>query len=144
MITEPSSRTRKMNSPTMATLCRKNREVAIASWPRACTSGPPAGPASGNVSVPAASATPWTDGTTAGPVLVGSMSGKSDPRVERGVQDVGEDVEDDDRGGCHHQPGLHHAGVRGDGPGQPLEQELAHAVPAEGDLGDHGTAEDGR
>src|ERR1700753_2624883 len=122
MIQDPSSRTRKMTSPIMASLLRTNRDMTMVNWPRTFASGGSTTPNSMS----------WASGIAVGACRPGSMSGKSDPRVEHGVEDVGDDVEAESGGRRHDQPGLHRADVGGDRAGEALQEKLAHAVPAEG------------
>src|SRR3954454_18573416 len=70
-----------------------------------------------------------------------SMSVIADPRVEHGVEEVGDEVEPDDDDGGQQQP--RHGPVDVDGRGR-LDEHLAHTVPLEDRLRDHGSTEDDR
>src|SRR5580692_8576779 len=130
---DPSSRTRKMIEPNIANLWRTNRLPAIRSCPRlgvaiSSVSPPVFAPGMG-ADITVLAPAPLTAERNSGcaPAWVpGSVSGKANPRVEHGVEHVGENIEHDDGGGGNHQPRLHDLGVRTDRPGQPLIQELAH------------------
>src|ERR1700761_4270485 len=149
-IVHPSSSTRKMIAPLIAILWRTNRLAAIRSWPRlgaaiSSISAPAFAPGTGAaMAVLSPGSTAARNSGSVPDCAPGWVSGKANPRVEHGVEHVGENVEHDDGGGDDHQPRLHDARVWAHRPGQSLVQELAHPVPAEGDLGQDRPAENGR
>src|SRR5580692_7328049 len=127
-----SSRNTKRPRPARAIRWWKKRSVAIFSWLRLLMVRP-SWAASGSPGVSLSE-----DRSS------GGGSGIADPRVKQSVSQVCDDVEDDHGGGRNQQPGLHHVHVRAYRAGQAAEQEAAHALPAERDLGDHRAADDGR
>src|ERR1700712_3556090 len=117
----------------MPILLRRKRRVICCRWLRALTvnsrsTPPPTGPGSAG--------TAWTVGLWT--VLMGTSpaagSREPDTWIEHGVQQVGDQVEQDDEEGADQQPAEDHVDVVVREP--VLQQVPAHAVPGEDLLGD--------
>src|SRR5256885_15185454 len=109
---------------TMAARCRRKRRSTSWVWVRCLTVN---SCSAGGSCVPADPAA--------------SMSVITDPRVEYGVEEIGEEVETDDDDGGEQQP--RHGPVDIDGRGR-LDEHLPHAVPLEDRLRDHCAAQNDR
>src|SRR5438309_1474866 len=109
----------------MASRCRKNRPRMIDDWDRAL--------ASNSWRTEAAAEPPST-------AVVWVALAKANPRVEKAVEQVGNQVEDDNNRRGDREPAHQGRGVVvADG----LDQHGAHAVPAEHPLGDDRATDDG-
>src|SRR5215204_6094950 len=85
--------------PATAALCRMNRRLMTCHCLRAFVASKPPASATGAPGPPEAG----------GAALI--MSVKANPRVQDRVQNVGDEVEQDDRDGGHHQEAEHHVGL---------------------------------
>src|SRR5439155_13005115 len=124
----------RMIALTMASLWRLNRRHASCLVVRTFSSTRAGSPTGSRTPGPPAvgSTSPPTSSVAGGPPPPAS-SGIADPRVEEGVGDVGEQVEQDDEGYGDHDPRQH---LRIVTVGEGGDEELAHARPLEDLLGD--------
>src|SRR5690348_7079316 len=140
-----TSRT-KIASPTSAIRWWRKRRKARLSWLRPATpSGPPSvgAPTARSAAYSVAAVPNEAPTSRCGPLVPAALA-IADPRVERRVRDVREQVEEDDDGRGDHEPRLHGVHVGRQRAGETAEQELPHALPAVDDLRDHGAADDRR